>query len=45
MVVSFIVKNETLDNEIEKLQKVGRERKIKKESVGMLNENNRRLKL
>ena len=45
MVVALMVKNETHDNEIEKFQKVGQERKAEKETVGLLKEKNKRLKL
>lgn len=45
MVVALMLKNESLSNEIEKLQKVGQERKTEKESVRLLKKKNRKLKL
>ena len=45
MMVALMKKNDTLGNEIQKLQKIREERKANKESVQLLKEKNRRPKL
>jgi len=45
MVVASLVKNDSLGNEIDELHKVGVERKAKKQSLRLLKEKNKRLKL
>jgi len=44
MVVALMIKNETLVKEIDKLQKIGKESKAKKQYVELLKEKNRKLK-
>ena len=44
IVVALMTKNQTLDNEIDKLQKIGEERKIEKQNVKLLKEKNKKLK-
>jgi len=44
MVVALMLKNESHGNDIEKLLKVGQERKAEKQSAGLLKKNNRWLK-